>query len=110
MKKLAQLLFMASVPIALFSACTGNTPTAQNSFDTPLYSFSNNASPSGDTANPVLGASDSSQTASQTSPLSSPIIEPKGPIVKTLKDFTPITAKEATVTTNKGDITFTLFA
>jgi cyclophilin family peptidyl-prolyl cis-trans isomerase len=34
---------------------------------------------------------------------------PKGPIVKTLKDFEKITATEATLTTTKGDITFTLF-
>jgi cyclophilin family peptidyl-prolyl cis-trans isomerase len=33
----------------------------------------------------------------------------KGLPVKTLKDFEKITATEATITTNKGDITFTLF-
>jgi cyclophilin family peptidyl-prolyl cis-trans isomerase len=33
----------------------------------------------------------------------------KGPIVKTLKDFEKITATQATITTAKGDITFTLF-
>jgi len=136
MKKLAHLLFLASAPIALFSACSSSNTTAQNPVDTQLYSFSSNATPSADST--ILGASDSTQTASQTSqlemqmmkstpsavpsvpPTSMPqdtqpsqlqqVTQPKGPIVKTLKDFTPITAKEATITTSKGDITFTLFA
>lgn len=34
----------------------------------------------------------------------------KGPQMKTLADFAKITASEATIKTNKGDITFTLYA
>src|SRR5260221_347257 len=33
----------------------------------------------------------------------------KGPTMKTLADFDKITASEATIKTNKGDITFTLY-
>ncbi len=42
-------------------------------------------------------------------PLATPMDQQKGPTMKTLKDFDKVSAKEATISTSKGDITFTLF-
>ena len=99
------LILIASV--VLFTACT---PPPQVS-DEKLVLVQQQQSQTGQDSQQA--AVQSSQPASQPPQTQSPenLTPPqKGPRMKTLADFEKITAKEATITTNKGDITFTLFA
>ncbi len=86
--KRALHLAVITTATLLFSACASQMPANNGQLD-------------------FLKASDQpQQTPSSQSTVAQ---EQKGPMVKTLKDFEKITAKEATLHTNKGDITFEVF-
>ncbi len=108
-------LIITAAACVLFAGCAAENAhpeldrTLTFKLPTPASSSSpitiaNTATPEASPTN-VLG----STTASESTPSSQNMLEPKGPMIKTLKDFAPISAKEATIVTNKGEITFTLF-
>lgn len=57
----------------------------------------------------ITGSATNANLETESLPATPPANLAQKGTMKTLKDFEPISAKEATITTNKGDITFTLY-
>jgi cyclophilin family peptidyl-prolyl cis-trans isomerase len=94
----SSVLFLTSLGLL---ACSSSQPATQKSATaTPEVLQFNTASPSPKLSTLTEMNGNSTQTTQPNQ---------KGPTMKTLKDFEDIKAKEATITTSKGDITFTLY-
>ncbi len=93
------ILQITSIGLAavVLGACA---PPPKAETKTDLQFYQNSKSSSGTQA--VQSPNPQSETVVNTTP--------KGSMIKTLKDFEKIDAKEATISTTKGDITFTLYA
>lgn len=115
MKKLFALLILSGASL-LFAGCgaaAGTNALGQSTGVPDINTQTQTANNSLQYADTSLTTTASGSTASTTatkaaSPVT-PTKPPTGPLVKTLKDFSPITATEATLHTNQGDIVIQLY-
>lgn len=121
MKKIAIILLALTTPF-IFAACGSPDQNPKLSQEVSFRTAQTTPSPTDilgsntadtSTSPPSTAPQNTIQSSSPAPDQSAPqkqLVEAKGPGMKTLQDFTPITAKEVTITTSKGDITFTVFA